>query len=106
MMLCTQHGHQVSLSGATRLHSDTPQPSPGLCFQLVKPHPPQALPLQVVALANLAPAPGASDELDSYMYQTVGHQLVGAYAQCMALPLFRIHTSGQSSHQVLSLLSS
>ena len=59
------------------------------------------LPLQIVALANLAPSPGAADELDSYMYQTVGHQLVAAYAQCMDLPLFRCHTSGHSHHQVL-----
>ena len=59
------------------------------------------LPLQIVALANLAPSPEAADELDSYMYQTVGHQLVAAYAQCMALPLFRCHTSGHSHHQVL-----
>ena len=33
------------------------------------------------------------------MYQTVGHQVVEAYAQCMDLPLFRIYTSGQSSHK-------
>ena len=41
----------------------------------------------VVALANLYPE--ETDELDSYMYQSVGHDLIEAYAQCLGLPLFR-----------------
>ena len=43
---------------------------------------------QLVALANLQPPPGI-DELDSYMYQTVGHDLLSAYAECYGLPLYR-----------------
>lgn len=35
-----------------------------------------------------------SDELDSYMYQTVGHQGVELYAEAMGLPLFRKPTQG------------
>lgn len=34
------------------------------------------------------------DELDSYMYQTVGHQGVELYAEAMGLPLFRQPTQG------------
>jgi len=32
-----------------------------------------------------------TDELDSFMFQTVGHTVLQSYAQCMGLPLFR-HT--------------
>uniref|UniRef100_UPI00358EBACA diphthine--ammonia ligase isoform X4 n=1 Tax=Myxine glutinosa TaxID=7769 RepID=UPI00358EBACA len=47
----------------------------------------------IVALANLKPQD--NDEIDSYMYQTVGHQAIGLYAEAMALPLYRrtIHGS-------------
>ncbi|XP_038597021.1 diphthine--ammonia ligase [Tachyglossus aculeatus] len=46
---------------------------------------------RIVALANLRPAesPGGADELDSYMYQTVGHQAVDLYAEALGLPLYR-----------------
>ncbi|KAB5562132.1 hypothetical protein PHYPO_G00014480 [Pangasianodon hypophthalmus] len=48
----------------------------------------------VVALANLRPA--HTDELDSYMYQTVGHQAVELYAEAMDLPLYRRTIEGSS----------
>ena len=35
---------------------------------------------QIVALANLLPEAAETDDLDSYMYQTVGHQ-VGGFAE-------------------------
>lgn len=35
---------------------------------------------QIVALANLLPAAAETDDLDSYMYQTVGHQASRALA--------------------------
>ena len=55
-----------------------------------------------MALANLLPpAEAESDDLDSYMYQTVGHQLVGAYAACTGLPLFRRRIAGGSRQQGL-----
>ncbi|KAL8590081.1 hypothetical protein ACOMHN_034312 [Nucella lapillus] len=41
----------------------------------------------IVALANLRPQD--KDELDSYMYQTVGHQAIELYAEAMGLPLYR-----------------
>ncbi|XP_077905998.1 diphthine--ammonia ligase isoform X3 [Ictidomys tridecemlineatus] len=37
-----------------------------------------------------------SDELDSYMYQTVGHQAIDLYAEAMALPLYRRTIRGRS----------
>lgn len=37
-----------------------------------------------------------SDELDSYMYQTVGHQGINLYAEAMDLPLYRETISGSA----------
>lgn len=49
---------------------------------------------QVIALANLHPKD--KDELDSYMYQTVGHQGIEKLAEAMDLPLYRKITRGNS----------
>lgn len=49
---------------------------------------------RLVALANLRPA--HTDELDSYMYQTVGHQAIELYAEAMDLPLYRRTIQGSS----------
>ncbi|MQM02160.1 hypothetical protein Taro_034922 [Colocasia esculenta] len=57
---------------------------------------------EIVALANLLPLDDSVDELDSYMYQTVGHQIVTSYADCMGLPLFRRRIRGSSRHQHLN----
>lgn len=43
-----------------------------------------------VALASLGP-PIGKDELDSYMYQTVGHSGLNSIAEALNLPLF-LHT--------------
>ena len=43
---------------------------------------------RLVALANLHP-PGPEEELDSFMFQTVGHGVVAAYGQCLDVPLVR-----------------
>ncbi|XP_029456071.1 diphthine--ammonia ligase isoform X2 [Rhinatrema bivittatum] len=53
---------------------------------------------RIVALANLRPAEakGSTDELDSYMYQTVGHQAIDLYAAAMNLPLYRGTIRGTS----------
>lgn len=48
----------------------------------------------IVALANLRPA--KVDEIDSYMYQTVGHQAIDLYAEAMGLPLYRRTIEGSS----------
>ena len=39
----------------------------------------------IVALANVY----AADDAESYMYQTVGHQIIPLYAQALRLPLYR-----------------
>lgn len=48
---------------------------------------------EIVALANLRPK--AKDELDSYMYQSVGYQGIGLYAEAMELPLFQQDIEGK-----------
>ena len=40
-----------------------------------------------------------ADELDSYMYQTVGHNAIDLYAQAMDLPLYRGMIQGSSVSQ-------
>ncbi|KAG9445809.1 hypothetical protein H6P81_011937 [Aristolochia fimbriata] len=57
---------------------------------------------EIVALANLMPVDDSTDELDSHMYQTVGHQIIVSYAECMGLPLFRRRIQGSTRHQQLS----
>ncbi len=49
---------------------------------------------EVVALANLHPPAGGPAELDSYMYQSVGAEAIGAFAQCAGLPLYRREIRG------------
>ncbi|CAH0755131.1 unnamed protein product [Diatraea saccharalis] len=52
---------------------------------------------EIVALANLQPV--QKDELDSYMYQTVGHQGIDLYAEAMGLPLYREVITGIAMDQ-------
>lgn len=40
-----------------------------------------------------------SDELDSFMYQTVGHMGIEMLAEAMELPLYRKTTSGLTSQR-------
>ena len=51
---------------------------------------------EIVALANLRPKDVSKNELDSYMFQTVGHQAIDLYAEAMNLPLFRGDIKGSS----------
>ena len=37
-----------------------------------------------------------SDEIDSYMYQTVGHDGISMYSEAMGLPLFRRYIQGSA----------
>ncbi|EGD80940.1 ATP-binding domain-containing protein 4 [Salpingoeca rosetta] len=50
---------------------------------------------RIVALANIAP-PQDQDEVDSYMYQTVGHEAITRLAQALELPLYRATITGGS----------
>ncbi|XP_058799518.1 uncharacterized protein LOC131669005 [Phymastichus coffea] len=52
---------------------------------------------EIVALANLYPV--GKDELDSYMFQTVGHQGIQFIGEAMGLPLYREPTFGRSKMQ-------
>ena len=40
-----------------------------------------------------------SDELDSYMYQTVGHDAIELYSEVTDLPLYRENIQGSSLQQ-------
>ncbi|XP_071951930.1 uncharacterized protein [Antedon mediterranea] len=49
---------------------------------------------EIVALANLRPK--HKDELDSYMFQTVGHHAIQLYSKAMGLPLYQHWIQGNS----------
>ncbi|RKP00326.1 hypothetical protein CXG81DRAFT_13391, partial [Caulochytrium protostelioides] len=55
-----------------------------------------ALGHEIVALANLHPPDGAGDELDSWMYQTVGHDVIPLYAEALGKPLYRAPVTGRA----------
>lgn len=53
----------------------------------------------IVALANLHPVESANsheEDIDSYMYQTVGHSIVPLYEQALGLPLYRQAITGKA----------
>ena len=58
---------------------------------------------KVVALANLHPPQQTSgdviEDLDSYMYQTVGHTIIPLYQKALGLPLFRQPIKGTALDQ-------
>lgn len=50
---------------------------------------------RVVALAHLYPgAPSETSDLNSYMYQTAGHNIIPHYRDALDLPLYRRPISG------------
>lgn len=51
---------------------------------------------EIAALANLRPEKGDKEELDSYMFQTVGHTAIDLYAEAMNLPLYVQTIAGSS----------
>lgn len=56
---------------------------------------------ELVALANLHPPVASSDEMDSFMYQTVGYHAVSLYDQCLGVPMYRAEIVGSSVVQSL-----
>jgi len=52
----------------------------------------------VVALANLHPPASTTidDDLNSYMYQTVGHTIIPLYEEALGIPLFRQEIRGSA----------
>lgn len=57
----------------------------------------------VVALANLHPPHHTTqnpvDDLDSYMYQTIGHAVIPLYEQALGIPLYRQEIYGAAVNQ-------
>lgn len=58
---------------------------------------------ELVAMANLHPRKGRPDEIDSYMFQTVGHSVVESLSQCCDIPLFRAEIS-ENEEEVINEL--
>ena len=50
----------------------------------------------VIALANLHPpvSPKSDDDINSYMYQTVGHTVIPLYEEALGIPLYRQEITG------------
>ena len=55
----------------------------------------------IAALANLYPPAQFGEEMDSFMYQSVGHAHIDSIAQAMEMPLFRREIVGRSINQAL-----
>ena len=55
---------------------------------------------EIVVLINIYPTK-EGEELDSFMYQTVGQEGIALYAEAMGLPLFQAPTSGRAVVQDL-----
>ncbi|KAK6813192.1 hypothetical protein RU639_011027 [Aspergillus parasiticus] len=50
---------------------------------------------KVIALANLhPPVQDAQEDIDSFMYQTIGHAVIPLYEQALGIPLYRAPISG------------
>ncbi|KAI5815937.1 hypothetical protein BZA77DRAFT_247828 [Pyronema omphalodes] len=54
------------------------------------------------ASPSLGTAAAVSDELDSFMYQTIGHSLLPLYASSIGLPLYRHAIDGNSGNSQLN----
>ncbi|EGV64464.1 diphthamide synthase [Yamadazyma tenuis] len=55
----------------------------------------------LIALGNLYPKNTQQDEIDSFMFQTVGHDIIDNYAKCLDVPLYRQAIEGRSKNQEL-----
>lgn len=55
---------------------------------------------ELVALGNLYPD-SQQDEIDSFMFQTVGHDIIDYYSECLDVPLYRQAIKGSSKNQNL-----
>lgn len=52
---------------------------------------------KVIALANLFPALSEYEDIDSYMYQTVGHTIIPLYEEALGIPLYRQTITGSAT---------
>ncbi|KAI1083259.1 hypothetical protein F5B20DRAFT_453483 [Whalleya microplaca] len=92
---CLANGHRVV--ALANLHPPRPLAAPGA---------PIATRIPPGEAATRAPDNGGDDEdeadLNSFMYQTVGHQVIPLYAQATGLPLFRQPILGTAVHHGIS----
>ncbi|CCH41684.1 putative ribonuclease [Wickerhamomyces ciferrii] len=56
---------------------------------------------ELIALANLRPADHKVQELDSFMFQTVGHDALTLYSDIIGVPMYRGDIKGKSVNQQL-----
>ncbi|CAN0100951.1 unnamed protein product, partial [Ectocarpus sp. 8 AP-2014] len=56
---------------------------------------------ELVCLGNLYPPAAASDEADSFMYQSAAHTAIEAQAECFGKPLIRRELAGRAVNQAL-----
>lgn len=56
---------------------------------------------ELIALANLRPADPKVQELDSFMFQTVGHDALDLYSEVIGVPMYRGDIHGKSVNQEL-----
>lgn len=57
---------------------------------------------EIVALANVVPH--SKTEIDSFMYQSVGHEAIELIAEAMDLPLYKKETLGMYKYRVCYLI--
>lgn len=55
---------------------------------------------ELIALGNIYPKESEEQELDSFMFQTVGHDLIDYYSKCIGVPLFRRSILRNTSNNV------
>lgn len=90
LLHCIANGHRII--ALANLHPPIPKSS-----SQVTTHLPTATSNPFVPLAD-----GHRDELDSFMYQTVGHGLLPFYPNALGVPLYRYPITGSSVDQGLS----
>ncbi|KAH3756592.1 protein E01A2.5 [Pelomyxa schiedti] len=106
MMQCVAHGHTISvlvnLQPPTRsalLSSQSQSQSQPPSASAVQSEHPQTTPA-VITPVNPADDE-VIDELDSFMYQTVGHEAIAAVAECLEIPLLMHDILGGSNNTQL-----
>lgn len=57
---------------------------------------------ELICIANLAPMDSSTIELNSFMYQSAGHNLVPLISECLGVPLYRKSITGSAIDQTLS----
>lgn len=90
LLHCIANGHRIV--ALANLHPPIPN-SPSQ----ITTHLPTAIPESFASLIE-----GTKDELDSFMYQTVGHGLLPFYPNALNIPLYRYPITGSSVDQNLS----